>query len=209
MVLLNLDSYAATDETNPAAAQSGDYYAVTDPGSDEHAAGIRNSEEHIIGYLLKQTSLDPASRVFCEIGTGRGYATIAAALRFKAAYGLDFDLRHITSICDEVGWPSNLHVGRTLHDVQQKIDVLMGWHALEHIPQPLAFLEEVRGRMNPDGHFFFQVPLFRNAYIVRSHYVFFNETAMRSLMKKLGMNVVEIGFDTALGFLTVIAQGSR
>jgi len=206
LALLDLGSYADIDTGDPAAAQAGDYYEVGALSAEEHLASIANAEENILGYLLRRTSLDPQPRVFCEIGTGRGYAALAAARRFKSAYALDFDLRHITAVGNQIGWPANLHIGRALQDVDVKIDVLMGWHALEHIPQPLTFLEDARSRMNPGGYLFFQVPLFRPAYLVKSHYVFYNEAAMRSLMTKAGMNVIEIGFDEVNGFLTVIAQ---
>jgi hypothetical protein len=206
LALLDLDSYANIDAADPAAAQAGDYYEVGALSRDDHVAGVTNAEDNILGYFLKRTSLDPRPRVFCEIGAGRGYGALAAVRRFKSAYALDFDLRHITAICNRIGWPPNLRIGRTLEDVDAKIDVLMGWHALEHIPQPLVFLEEARSRMSADGYLFFQVPLFRPAHLVRSHYVFYNEAAMRSLIDKAGMKIVEIGFDDVNAFLTVIAQ---
>ncbi len=206
LALFNLNAYAELKQSKPEQIQVGDFYAVNGFGGDDHLAAIKNAGDNLVGYFLRRTGLDPAARTFCEIGAGRGYAALAAARRFKSAYALDFDLRNFERVCQEIGRPANLHIGRSLEYVNSRIDILMGWHVLEHIPEPLAFLDQARRRMAPRAYFFFQVPMYRPAYLVRSHHVFYNETAMGRLMTKAGAEVIEIGFDPKAGFLTAIAQ---
>lgn len=206
LALFNLAAYSALNDTRADMMQGGDFYNAHGFGGEDHLAAVQNAEDNIVGYFLRRTGFDPNDHVYCEIGIGRGYSSVAATRQFKAVYGLDFDLGNVRRVCGEIGWPANMHIGRSLEEVDEPIDLLVGWHALEHIPQPLAFLKEARGRMTTGSYFFFQVPLFRPEYIVRSHHVFFNEEAMRRLMFNVSANVLEIGFDPDLACLTVIAQ---
>lgn len=86
----------------------------------------------------------------------------------------------------------------------QSYDLVVLSHVLEHMPRPSATLDEIRTVMSPETILYVEVPL--EALIARNpaartlvkhkkhwheHVNFFTETAMRRLLARSGMRVVE------------------
>jgi 2-polyprenyl-3-methyl-5-hydroxy-6-metoxy-1,4-benzoquinol methylase len=185
--------------------QSTDYYYS---GALTQADALRQLKEKagILDYLYQKVSLPFEDLTFCDFGAGQGFVAMAAARRFRFSYICEFDRRSAEEVCSILGKPENLEIVGSLSDVQKPIDVFFMWHVLEHIPQPLAFLEASLPYLSPNCIFFLQCPGYRPDSIVDCHYTFFNEPSLRTLFAKAGVREIEIGFDVHNGFIGYLGQ---
>ena len=94
-----------------------------------------------------------------DIGCGRGEASIRLSRFGFSCVGLDMSdevVARLQSAYPEVTW----HCGRLedLVDVLGTFDVVTMYHVLEHIPQPLKFMEVVKSIVNSGGLIVVEVP---------------------------------------------------
>jgi len=95
----------------------------------------------------------------------------------------------------------NNKVSVSIHDINQKFDVITLWHVLEHIPEPDKLIPELKKRLNPEGIIMIAVPNFNSydakiygpywaAYDVPRHLWHFSSTAIKKLFLKHKMAVL-------------------
>ena len=205
LALINSRAHDLLKESNVSDIQLTEFY--TSEAGDHSQETIRlNEKAEILGYLYGKVKRPFENLTFCDFGAGPGYIALAASQRFKRAYVCDVDTRAVDRTCRVLGRPDNLQIVRSLDELPEQINVLCMWHALEHIPWPLAFLLANRARFAPDCVFFVQCPGYRPDAIVDCHYTFFNEPSMRSLFEKVGASEIEIGFDVQNGFIGYLGE---
>ena len=70
--------------------------------------------------------------------------------------GLELDARN--KVCVEsIPRVTHLHIG-PIESLNQKFDLIVLIHALEHIPNPVSFLRSLLDKLNPEGRMLIQVP---------------------------------------------------
>lgn len=90
-----------------------------------------------------------------------------------------------------------------LNDLNEKYDVVVMWHSLEHIPEPKQILKQLSDKMNPDSYIFIRVPafdsLFRKIFGKRwiwfqpeNHYFHYSLESLAYLLKEAGFKVESI-----------------
>jgi 2-polyprenyl-3-methyl-5-hydroxy-6-metoxy-1,4-benzoquinol methylase len=107
--------------------------------------------------LRRIESAHPPRRRLLEIGVGSG--SFLAAAREKGFEVLGADLS--APICDHVRskFGINVHCGElTTLPEGQRFDVIVMNHVLEHVSDPVDFLEQVRARLEPGGCVHIAVP---------------------------------------------------
>lgn len=138
---------------------------------------------------------------FVEIGVGLGMLTRTASSLFQIVHGLDFE---IDTAIESGPVPSNVYF--QLHSAYlataTSIDALCAWHVVEHLARPHETLWPLFSRMPIGAAFFGQVPLFRNEYVMKAHYVFYSERAIITLCKAYGFRPVYLERDEVNNFLS-------
>lgn len=94
------------------------------------------------------------------------------------------------------------------------LDLVTAYHVLEHIPDPLPWLSEIREALRPEGYVHIETPNLRlidGRQIHRAHVVLYTRHTLRQMLEKAGFRVVVIsefgpGGNRTYDELGVVAQ---
>lgn len=98
---------------------------------------------------------------------------------------------------------------RPIRDVQERFDVVTMFHALEHMPDPLAALRDAAGLLNKGGRLFVEIP---NAAIspfdllVADHLLHFSPAHLGYLASRAGLSVSILRDDLVPKEITLLAE---
>lgn len=157
---------------------------------------------HFLQTLRHTKGVHTGSRVL-DVGCGYGEQLLALqALGFSKLTGIDpYN-------------PSDIHLGGKLHiykkslsDMQQKFDVVMMHHVLEHMPHQRQVFEEVRDHLLPNGCFIIRIPLsdsfarekYQSDWVQWDpprHLYLHTQKSIESLCKQCGFHTEAIVYDT-------------
>lgn len=149
--------------------------------------------------LLRHRS--PGARLL-DIGCGRGYLLRLAQAHGFEVYGLDSSRRQIEGLAPIFGQRVARVVVGEEQIPWQGFDVITVSHVLEHLAEPGAVLNEVRGLLDRDGILFIAVPdidsvqfkLFGKRWDVvnpLAHLQYFNEASLTRLLEQCGFTKLE------------------
>ncbi len=96
-----------------------------------------------------------------------------------------------------------------LEDVTEKFDVVSVQHVLEHIPDPLSFLSEIKKLIKPGGVLFIQVPdNDKNPFdiLVADHVTHFYPETLSYLLELAGYEIVEFTREWVFKEISLIAR---
>lgn len=141
--------------------------------------------------------LNPQDEVL-EIGCSVGYFLDALAGSVKFVYGTEWDKKAQQFIKD-CARHSNIEVSDNPEDFGKQFDKIFMFHVLEHIEQPIAFLESLKQMLKPDGIIYIEVPnvddilvktyqcdAFKDFYYKKAHLYNFNEKGLSFVFEKAG-----------------------
>ena len=176
-------------------------------------------EEAIHSYsyvveLVKKWRIPPASVI--EVGPAQGYILAGLKRANYDAIGIESssEWRKIAQTISQTA------IMASLDDLEsyQKADVVVMWHVLDHIPNPLDFLLELKHHLNGGALLFIQVPSyehiaqfkesFRESMVLCGvHVNHFTRYNLANLLWKAGFSLlsVEIG-EPPCFFMTAIAS---
>jgi SAM-dependent methyltransferase len=108
------------------------------------------------GRLARLVRLRPPPGNLLEIGSGYGLFLAAARDAGYRVRGVELSRTGVRVARDELGLDV---LGGQLADAPlDPADVICFWDTLEHVPDPLVFLRQVRDRLSPDGAIALSVP---------------------------------------------------
>lgn len=154
---------------------------------------------YLIGGLIKGETI-------VDLGAGEGYLAASACSFYETAWAVDINVDLLNKTIPQFGMGDKVKVAGSLDDVPGEVDAVFMWHTLEHIPQSHQLGLAVAAKLKEDGLFVWQVPAYRDPYVVFSHYTFFNDYAARVFTESIGLEVVNVFHDEALQFLTVVSK---
>ncbi|EEB79535.1 hypothetical protein GPB2148_2467 [marine gamma proteobacterium HTCC2148] len=134
---------------------------------------------------------------------------IAGCEYFDRVYAIDFDSTGFFLTESLITIPENLQFAMALNKIDIKLDLVTMWHVLEHLPDPSTFFGELKSKMNTGAILFGQVPCYRPDYVDQSHFAFYNESSLATLLISSNFEVLEIGFDLENSFMSFIARSSK
>jgi SAM-dependent methyltransferase len=108
------------------------------------------------GRLAEIARLRPPPARLLEIGSGYGLFLAAARDAGFAVRGVELSRTGVEQTRRRLG--VDVFAGQLAEAPIGEADVVCFWDTLEHVPDPLAFLREVRGRLARDGVFALSVP---------------------------------------------------
>ncbi|MBZ4036569.1 class I SAM-dependent methyltransferase [Flavobacterium sp. 17A] len=119
--------------------------------------------------------------------------------KVESYVGLDID----TSLNYEGIKPDFLWDGVTMPFENESFDVVISTEVLEHVPNPDAYLSEVRRVLKPGGIFFFTVPFLMSLHEVPHDYYRYTPYALEMIFKRNGFTSTQIvpqgGYNAAVG----------
>lgn len=108
------------------------------------------------GRLAQIRRLRPASGRLLEIGSGYGFFLAAAREAGFDVRGVELSRTGAEHARSELGL--DIFNGQLADAPGESADVVCFWDTLEHVPDPLEFLRQVRERLSPGGVFALSVP---------------------------------------------------
>jgi len=109
------------------------------------------------GRLAEIATLRPAGRLL-EIGSGYGHFLAAARDAGYDVRGVELSRTGVQHARDQLGL--EVSCGQLAAAPTEQADIICFWDTLEHVPDPLEFLREVRLRLAPGGVFALSIPSF-------------------------------------------------
>ena len=182
-------------------ASSEEFYDLTREGIAQELS----SYDRMIDFFETRCG-DFTERSLLDFGFGKGTFMLAAARRFKAVIGVDFNVTTFKQLCMTLPTPPSIEVYTGLDAVPRTVDVVFAWHTLEHLTDVSGVLRTLRSLTNHDGWLIAQVPLFRPAYICSTHFVFLNRRSISLALDKSGYGLCEALYDIDNSFMTVLAR---
>jgi len=190
-------------------------YAVYEQGGgaeqasfDAATGGAMARSQRIVAWLDKQGRL-PETGALLDIGCGNG-AFLQAYGRSNPGWrmtGLELDARNKACV-ESIPGVTHLHVG-PIESLDQKFDLIVMIHALEHIPNPVAFLRSLWGRLNPEGRLLIQVPdLSASPFdlLIADHCSHFSAAALDRVVRSAGYKVGRLDATCVAKELTLLAE---
>jgi len=162
---------------------------------------------HVIEKCIKFL---PKTGKLLDIGTGNG-AVLKSASRLLSEWQLHaFDI--VDSHREEVlkiPHVESFFCGKIDDIDQAKYDLIVLWHALEHISSPMEILMKLKDKITDDGYLLVQVPdVQRNPFdlAVIDHYSHFTFKRLAEFVRSLGFVIVADGYEWTHNCLTVLLK---
>ena len=178
---------------------------ITD-GSDFEAMRVRYSEwtkQHADIYFDILQNYEN----ILEIGSGYGFFMEALNARSDRRFDIEGIEIGQFRLDNFVGGTAvhniNVLTDDIPHELQHKYDCIICMHVLEHISQPVLFLERIKALLKPGGNVIFEVPNincllgeisaeYKNFMYLYGHCSYFFEGTLRLVFEKAGYNVKNI-----------------
>lgn len=157
--------------------------------------------------------LRKANGKLLDIGCGFGFFLDKAKKKGFETYGLDISQYAISKV------NKNHHV--VVLDVSQKkfpfknnfFDAITLDHVLEHVPNPVFVLKEIRRILKPKGLLFIEVPIRSRWPTHKTHVSYFNKISLSFILENLNFKIVKIGkqggkFRNILGLIRYLIKGN-
>ncbi len=163
-------------------------------------AGTLVGAIHAANSWLRMHELDglPPRRLL-DIGSGKGHFLAAASAAGWDVVGVEFAGPGARETEQRYGLPVVLGDIRDV-ELDGRFDAVTLWHVLEHLPDPGAVLDRVRGLLEPGGRIVVSVPnlasvqarLFGRAWFhldLPRHIYHFTPAAVRSILERHGFAI--------------------
>jgi 2-polyprenyl-3-methyl-5-hydroxy-6-metoxy-1,4-benzoquinol methylase len=189
-------------------------YAVYEQGGGAEQASFDTASgsglarsQRIVAWLDKRGRL-PETGALLDIGCGNGVFLRTYGRRNPGwrMMGLELDARNKTLV-ESIPGVTHLHVG-PIQSLDQKFDLIVMIHALEHIPNPIVFLRSLLEKLNPEGRLLIQVPDLAESpfdLLIADHCSHFSASALDRVVRSAGFEVCELDATCVTKELTLLA----
>lgn len=187
--------------------------------SDDKSVEIAKIRIEEIKNLLKDKKIEDMSLL--EIGSAYGHTLSRAKIEgFKEVCGIEFS-RDAVLKSKQMGLNVVLaSANESLHLLfgEKKFNVIALYSVLEHVDNPVAFLESAMSLLTKDGFLVIRVPRMSTNgpwLSLLDHYWHFTEASLRRLMERFNLKILEIfpsgtfegkQHEGRLSSMTVVAQ---
>lgn len=160
----------------------------------EQDSGMNMSRSiKIINNLLNEITLVGSGRLL-DVGCGNGamlksFSSILSGWSYSGTETNDNNLKTL----EKINGFENLYTC-PVKDIAEKFDVITMLHSLEHIPNPVEILCELKEKLTSDGILFIQVPnLNANPFdlLIADHCTHFDSKSLESAVIKAGFEVIK------------------
>jgi 2-polyprenyl-3-methyl-5-hydroxy-6-metoxy-1,4-benzoquinol methylase len=178
-----------------------DYFLAPDEnfGAAE-IARMKQATADLYLDLIERTGRPPGRRLL-ELGSGHGDCLVAASRRGYEVTGVEYS-EHACGIARaKLGDRGNVVCGEIdALPPESRFDVAMACDVIEHVRNPGAFLQAIRGRLSPNGLVFLATPSL-DSWSARvlgrrwmeykpEHLTYFSARTLRTLLEHSGFAIV-------------------
>ena len=142
----------------PAYFEGGDFAGGVYGGQSRLSPAMVLQRTWTAGRLSEIGRLRPPPGRLLEIGSGYGLFLAAAQAAGYDVRGVELSRTGADHAALRLGL--DVYCGQLAGASTESADVICFWDTLEHVPDPVEFLREVRARLAPDGVFALSVPYF-------------------------------------------------
>lgn len=175
----------------------------------EQSSGLPASRSvKLLDTFRRHANLAPAGRML-DVGCGNG-ATLRAFGQVAPGWrktGTEFDAKYRAEV-ESIPNTEPLHVG-PVENVRGSFDVITMIHVLEHIVDPVAVLETLRGKLAPGGLLLIEVPHHpANPFelLIADHRTHFTADSMTRALVAAGFEIVSVDDDWIPKELSIVAR---
>ena len=167
--------------------------------------------ERIIRWLGEKTEI-PSSGQLLDIGCGNGSFLRA----FSKAHpdwkltGAELDDRNRAQI-EAISGVTRLHLG-PLDELHETFDLIVMVHALEHIPDPAAFLRMLHAKLEPGGKVLIEVPDLNTSpfdVLIADHCTHFTPQAIEMVVRMAGYEATTLDAFCIPKEITLLAANAK
>lgn len=155
-------------------------------------------QQHRIDLLKPYLGKD---KRLLEVGCSTGHFLFHAKDQVGEVFGADFDsgaTEYAATKCGIKTFGGNL-IDSNLE--RESFDIICAYQTLEHVPDPIGFMEMLKGYLKPDGIVVIEVPnlndplmavyeneAYRPFYYHEAHIYYFTEQSLGSVMERAGLS---------------------
>lgn len=166
---------------------------VPDSLNDDDATGQETLELHLARYRFASQFITEGRVLDCACGVGYGSALLAEnAIGPKQVLGMDIDSNAVAYAKNKFQAP-NLEYREgdgCLFDDSEQFDTIVSLETVEHVPEPMALLENFARLLKSGGHLVASVPVTPSVDVNPYHLHDFTTKSFRNLGIALELNEV-------------------
>ena len=147
--------------------------------------------------LLRIKDIAPPSGSLLEIGSGSGAFLYLSSQYFNMVSGVELDVR-----AQEFLRKKSLNIYSDLNEISgKKFDVIVLFHVLEHLLEPVKFIQMLGQFLNENGKLIIEVPnvndalvkfydinAFKDFYFCSAHLCYFSPKTLKFCLKQAGFS---------------------
>ena len=189
-------------------------YQVYSQGSGNEQAIFDSSlgksfprSERIVQWLSNQIEIKTKGSII-DIGCGNGSFLKEFQKKYQdwTQIGLELDDRN-EKIINSI--PNTRLLVSKINEVNEKFDVIVLIHALEHIINPALFLNDIKKILNPGGILFIEIPNLKLApfdILIADHCSHFTIETLEKLLNNAGFSILNSSEDYIPKEITLVAK---
>ncbi len=177
---------------------SKDYISHTDAKNSLFERVYQFIKNYNIRYKFRKLKASKKNASLLDFGCGSGDFLAYAQQKEMDVFGIEPNQTALSITQKKIG--ENRASNKNLSEVKSKFDYITLWHVLEHIPDLMAFIEELKSKLKDDGRLFIAVPNFLSfdakfyqnywaAYDVPRHLWHFSPESIERLFNSFGMKI--------------------
>jgi len=192
------------------------WYENNNPYQVRSLAGIKISR----GYhkvFLKNNKSFPINTKVLDLGCGTGEFIAELKKRGCNVFGVDFDRDAIKIAKDELGlenvYPLSFEEFFKKQDLP-KFDIITAFEVIEHLTDPLAFMNSVKALLKEDGRIILSTPCrerilpdLNNWDFPPHHFLRWNQEAISNIFSKIGFKISDISYVEQFKILSETVMG--
>ncbi len=161
------------------------------PVFSAESGSFTSRSRRIVAWIGGRQAL-PAAGALCDIGCGNGgfLQAFGSANPGWRMVGVELDDRNRARV-EAIRGVERLHVG-PVEQLQERFDLIAMIHALEHIPDPIAFLRGLKELLKPGGALLVEVPDLEFSpfdILIADHCTHFSGRSLRWVLDAAGYDV--------------------
>ena len=142
-----------------------------------------------------------------DVGSAKGYLVAAAKQKEWDAFGIEYS-KHYADYGNNVLGVKILQgeIFETLKNLNEKFDIIIVWHTLEHVLQPRTLLLKLAEKLSTNGIIAIQVPDYEKLgeSIVGVHHIsYFTQDSLLNLVNNSNLKTLSYDYDFTNKFMSI------